>query len=103
MPNPLDHDSKVPFSIKAAYGTGSVAEGMKNSVFNSFLLFYYTGVLGLPGSLAGTALFIAMCFDAVSDPLVGYLSDHTRSRLGRRHPYMYAAAIPMGVWVYFLL
>ena len=93
----------VPFSIKAAYGTGSVAEGIKNSVFNSFLLFYYTGVLGLPGSLAGTALFLAMCFDAISDPLVGYLSDHTRSRLGRRHPYIYAAAVPMGVSIYFLL
>lgn len=94
---------KVPFSIKAAYGTSSVADGIKNGVFNSFLLFYYTGVLGLPGSLAGTALFLAMCFDAISDPLVGYLSDHTHSRLGRRHPYMYAAAIPMGISVYLLL
>lgn len=93
----------VPFSIKAAYGTSSVADGIKNSVFNNFLLFYYTGVLGLPGSLAGAALFIAMCFDALSDPLVGYLSDHTRSPLGRRHPYMYAAAVPMGIAVYLLL
>ncbi len=94
---------KVPFSIKAAYGTGAVADGVKTAVFNSFLLFYYTGVLGLPGSLAGAALFVAMCFDAVSDPLVGYLSDHTRSRWGRRHPYMYAAALPMGVSIYLLL
>lgn len=94
---------KVPFSIKAAYGTGSVADGIKNAVFNSFLLFYYTGVLGLSGSLAGTALFLAMCFDAVSDPLVGYLSDHTSTRWGRRHPYMYAAALPMAVAVYLLL
>lgn len=99
MPN----RQKVPFSLKAAYGTGSVADGIKNSVFNSFLLFYYTGVLGLSGSLAGTALFFAMCFDAVSDPLVGYLSDHTRSRLGRRHPYMYAAVVPMSVSIYLLL
>lgn len=94
---------KVPFGIKAAYGTGSVADGVKNAVFNSFLLFYYTGVLGLPGSLAGAALFLAMCFDAISDPLVGYLSDHTRSRWGRRHPWMYAAVIPTGFSVYFLL
>ena len=103
MPSAPDRHAEVPFSIKVAYGTGSVAEGMKTTVFNSFLLFYYTGVLGLPGSLAGTALFLAMCFDAGSDPLVGYLSDHTRSRLGRRHPYMYSAALPMGVSVYLLL
>ncbi len=103
MPSPPDREPKVPFAIKAAYGTGSIAEGVKNTVFNSFLLFYYTGVLGLSGSLAGTALFLAMCFDAISDPLVGYLSDHTRSRLGRRHPYMYAAALPMGASIYLLL
>ncbi|MDG1959002.1 MAG: MFS transporter [Candidatus Binatia bacterium] len=94
---------KVPAFLKFAYGSGAMAEGVKNSVFNTFLLFYYTGVLGLPGSLAGTALFLAMCFDAVSDPLVGYLSDHTRSRWGRRHPWMYAAILPMGLSVYGLL
>lgn len=103
MPDSKSKHEKVSFSIKAAYGTGSVADGIKNAVFNSFLLFYYTGVLGLSGSLAGTALFLAMCFDAISDPLVGYLSDHTRSRLGRRHPYMYAAVLPMAVSIYLLL
>ena len=94
---------RVPVFLKFAYGSGAMAEGVKNSVFNTFLLFYYTGVLGLPGSLAGTALFLAMCFDAISDPLVGYLSDHTRSRWGRRHPWMYAAIVPMGFSVYWLL
>ena len=103
MPDMSTDRTKVQFGIKAAYGTGAVADGVKNAVFNSFLLFYYTGVLGLPGSLAGPSLFLAMCFDAVSDLLVGYLSDHTHSKLGRRHPYMYAAAIPMGISIYFLL
>lgn len=93
----------VTFGLKTAYGSGAVADGVQNGVFSSFLLFYYTGVLGLSGGLAGTALFLGMCFDAVSDPLVGYLSDHTRSRWGRRHPWMYAAIVPLGVSLYFLM
>ncbi len=56
---------RVPVFLKFAYGSGAMAEGVKNSVFNTFLLFYYPGVLGLPGSLAGTALFLAMCLDAI--------------------------------------
>ena len=50
--------------------------------------------MGLSGTLAGAALFIALAFDAVTDPLVGSWSDFTRTRWGRRHPFMYASAIP---------
>ncbi|NNL68212.1 MAG: hypothetical protein HKP30_18325, partial [Myxococcales bacterium] len=63
-------------------------------------MLYYTTVLGLPGTLSGLAIFIALCVDAVTDPLVGSISDHFRSRIGRRHPFMYFAAIPMGLCFY---
>jgi Na+/melibiose symporter-like transporter len=82
---------------KIAYGVGQVAEGLKNGAFETFLLFYYNQVLGLPGTLSGAALMIALIFDAVTDPLAGSLSDSTRSRWGRRHPWMVAAALPLGV------
>ena len=59
-------------------------------------------MLGLSGTLSGIAIFIAMVVDAISDPLVGALSDATRSRWGRRHPYMYAAALPFALSFYFL-
>jgi len=93
-------DRQVPFPVRVAYGVGSIAEGAKNAAFNAFLVLYYTTVLGLPGTLSGLAIFIALCVDAVSDPLVGSISDHFRSRWGRRHPFMYAAAVPMGLCFY---
>ena len=90
-------DRLVPFSSKFAFGVGQFAEGLKNTGFSVFILFYYNQVLGLPGTLAGTALFIALTFDAVTDPLAGSLSDNHQSRLGRRHPFMYASALPLGL------
>lgn len=80
---------------RIAYGIGQMAEGTKTVGFDTFLLFYYNQVLGLPGSLAGTAILCALCVDAVTDPLVGSVSDGARSRFGRRHPFMYASALPM--------
>lgn len=85
----------LPLPTRLAYGVGALAEGTKNGAFEFFLFFYYTQVLGLSGTLAGAAMMIALLVDAVADPLVGSLSDSTRSRLGRRHPYLYAAALPM--------
>jgi Na+/melibiose symporter-like transporter len=88
---------RVPLSTKLFFGSGSVAEGVKNTVFNVFLLFYYNQVLGLPGTWTGAAIFLALCVDAVADPVIGSLSDGWRSRFGRRHPFMYAAPVPMAV------
>ena len=97
MPPPNPAELRVPLRIKLAYGTGSIADGAKNAAFNSFLLYYYTAVLGLPGTLSGLAIFLALCVDAVTDPLVGSISDNFASRFGRRHPFMYASAVPMGL------
>ncbi len=85
----------VPVSTRVFYGVGSISEGVKETAFNVFLLFYYNNVLGLSGSLVGLAIFLALCVDALTDPLMGVISDNTRSRLGRRHPYMYLAAVPV--------
>jgi Na+/melibiose symporter-like transporter len=93
-------DRQVAFPIRVAYGVGSIADGAKNAAFNTFLVLYYTTVLGLPGTLSGLAIFIALCVDAITDPLVGSISDHFHSRWGRRHPFMYFSAIPMGLCFY---
>ena len=94
--------NQVPWRIRLAFGIGQLPEGIKSAAFGFFLLFYYNQVLGLSGTLSGIAIFLALLVDAVSDPLVGSLSDTTRSRWGRRHPYMYAAAIPFAASFYFL-
>lgn len=97
-----DNDRKLALSTKLTYGVGQLAEGLKNLSFGLFLLFYFNQVLGVSGTLCGIALFIALLFDAVTDPMAGSLSDGWRSRLGRRHPFMYASAPPLGV-AYWLL
>lgn len=75
---------------------------MKNNGFDYFLLIFYSQVLGVDAPLVGLALLIALSVDAISDPLVGYFSDNTHSRWGRRHPWMYAAIIPITFAYYFL-
>ena len=90
-------DRLVPFSSKLAFGVGQFAEGLKNTAFGLFVLFYYNQVLGVSGSLAGLALAIALIFDAITDPLAGSLSDNWKSRFGRRHPFMYASALPLAL------
>src|SRR5512147_1087378 len=87
---------------KLAYGLGSVAFGVKDNGFAFFLLLYYNQVLGLPESWVGFGIMIALFADALFDPLVGYASDHLRSAWGRRHPFMYASAVPVAVAYYFL-
>ncbi len=59
-------------------------------------------MLGLDPGLAGLAVGIGLVFDAITDPLIGYLSDCTRSRWGRRHPWLYASILPLGASFYFL-
>jgi Na+/melibiose symporter-like transporter len=87
---------------KLAYGAGQLGEGFKNSSFEVFLFFYYNQVLGLSGTLAGLATAIALVFDAVIDPMIGSFSDSHKGKWGRRHPFMYVAAVPFGITFYYL-
>ena len=80
--------SKLSLSVKAIYGTGQFVDSVSSTAISTFLLFYLNEVCGLSGFLAGASLAIALVVDAFVDPLMGSLSDNTRSRYGRRHPYM---------------
>jgi len=82
-------------TTKLFYGFGSVAFGVKDNGFAFFLLLYYNQVLGLPERWVGLGIMAALMLDACLDPIIGYLSDHFRSRWGRRHPFMYFAALPV--------
>lgn len=90
------------FNLKFAFGVGQLAEGLKNSALATFLLFYYSQVLGMSPGLAAVGAGSSLIIDAFTDPMAGSLSDNWRSRLGRRHPFMYASAIPLGISFYFL-
>ena len=81
----------------ASYGFGSVAYGVKDAGFGTFLLIFYNQVVGLSASTVGLIIFVALVCDAFVDPMIGVLSDRTHGRWGRRHPWMYAAALPIAV------
>jgi len=83
-------------STRLAYGFGAIAFGAKLQLLNLLLLFY-NQILGLPAAAVSAVLAASVMLDAIWDPLLGYLSDHTRSRLGRRHPYLYGVAVPLAV------
>lgn len=85
-----------------SFGIGNSAEGIKSTAFGTFLLFYYQQVLGVSGTLTGLALAISLVADAITDPIVGHISDNSRSRWGRRHVFIAGAAIPLGL-CFFLL
>ena len=85
---------RLPVGTKLLYGFGSVAYGVKDGAFKSFLLIYYNQVVGLPAGLVASAILLALVADSLLDPLIGQLSDGLRSRWGRRHPFMYASALP---------
>jgi Na+/melibiose symporter-like transporter len=84
------------------YGSASISIGIKNNAFSYLLLIYSTQVLGIPGYWASIALGIAMLWDAVTDLFLGHWSDKTQSRLGRRHPFMYAGLLLLPISFYAL-
>ena len=85
------------------YGSSSMAYGIKDNAFSYVLLIFANQALGVPGYLASLALAVAIVWDAISDPLLGHWSDKTRSRVGRRHPFMYASLFifPAGFYALF--
>lgn len=93
---------QVGMRTKLAYGSGSIAYGIKDNGFQTLLLLYYNQVVGLPAGLVGSAIFIALVVDAFIDPMIGSWSDRTNTRWGRRHPFMFAASVPVGL-LYLLL
>lgn len=92
---------KMNFWTKLAYGAGDLGPAITANVMAFFLLFFFTNVAGLSAGLAGTVLLVGKIWDAVNDPIVGVLSDRTRSRWGRRYPWMLWGALPFGLF-YFL-
>lgn len=84
------------------YGLGSASNGIKNRSISTFLLLFYSQVVGLPATWVGSALAVTLIIDGLLDPVIGQISDNFRSRWGRRHPFMYAAIVPYGLVFYLL-
>ncbi len=91
------NDQKLPTRTKFFYGLGDLGNAVVNSAVQFFLMKFYTdGALILP-SLAGNALLIGKLWDAVNDPLFGWITDRTKSRFGKRRVFMIFGAIPLAI------
>lgn len=93
---------KVSVKAKLGYGIGQMGDSIGFNVFYFFFLFFLTDVIGISPGIAGTVSLIAVVWDAVTDPIIGDMSDNLRSKYGRRRPFMLGAALPYAI-VMFLL
>ena len=95
--------TKAKFSQLLAYGVGQIPISIKGYLFGAPIIYFYNDVLGLEAWWASLALAIAMVVDGFTDPVLGYLSDYTKSRWGRRHPYIFLSIIPSALFFFLLL
>ena len=92
--------TQLPLSAILGYGAGNFAFSLLGLVVAVNLQFFYTDYVGLSAGLVAWALLFARLFDAFVDPLMGWLSDRTHTRFGRRRPWMLGVALPLGVAFY---
>lgn len=86
------HPDYIPTKEKWMYGIGALMDGGGVALMSCVMLKYMTS-LGIAAAVASTIILVAKFWDAVSDPLMGFISDNTRSRWGRRKPYMFVGGI----------
>ena len=93
----------IPVIDKVGYGVGNLSIGIAMQVVGTYLVFFSTVILGIPGYLVGLAVSISIFWDAITDPLMGYLSDITKSKIfGRRHLYLIIGAIGVSATIYLM-
>lgn len=89
--------TRVPGAVKLAFGMGELGPAMAGSTMIFFLMVFLTDVAGLNPALAGSVLLVGKVWDAVNDPLIGWLADKTRSKWGRRLPWIVWSAVPFAI------
>lgn len=82
---------------KWLYGSGDLGFSLTNTILNVYFALFLTDVVGVKPSVAAVAFFIGSTWDYVNDPLVGYISDRTHSRWGRRRPFLLFGALPFAL------
>jgi len=92
---------RVPIGQRIAYFFSDFGhQGVMWNFVNTYIMFFFTDILRIDPAAAGVLLLVVTIFDALNDPIVGWICDRTRSRFGTYTPYIIASAIPMGLLVF---
>lgn len=100
--NSIDITQKLKLTTKLAYGAGDLGPAITSSVFTFFTMVFLTNVAGISAGLAGSVLLIGKISDAVNDPIIGLLTDKTKSSWGRRLPWIFYGTVPFGIFFFLL-
>ncbi len=91
----------LSIGTKAGFGVCDLGGNLFFTAMGFWALNYLTDTVALPAAAAGFAIMVGKIWDAVTDPMMGYISDRTKTRFGRRRPYILGAAIPLGLSMWF--
>ena len=94
---------KLNVGQKLGFGIFDLGGNMLFTLMGFWCLYYLTDIAGLAAALAGAAIMVSKIWDAVTDPVMGFISDRTITRFGRRRPYLLAGSIPamLALWLFF--
>lgn len=84
---------KLSLKEKACYGIGALGKDMACGIVNTFLMFYFTDVIGLAPAFLGVLFLVARIWDAINDPMAGWLVDNTKTRIGKFRPWILSGTL----------
>lgn len=90
-------DDRLSRRTKLAYGFGDTGFSLTSTIIGAYFAIFLTDVVGIAPGIAAVAIFIGRSWDYINDPLIGYLSDRTRTRWGRRRPFLLLGALPFAL------
>jgi GPH family glycoside/pentoside/hexuronide:cation symporter len=92
-----ENGDHLPRKAKFFYGTGDFGFALTDTMIGVIFAIFLTDVVGLAPALAAAAIFVGRTWDYINDPIIGYISDRTRSRWGRRRPFLILGFIPFAI------
>ena len=102
-PRSSQKTARLPLRVKIGFGIGDLGGNLFFTAMGFYSLIYLTDTVGIAAALAGAAILAGKFWDAITDPMMGFISDRTRSRWGRRRPYFLFGAVPLllTMWYFF--